>query len=143
MRKALLALCAWLPIAMVIGLAIYLVVGLGLAGEALLELRDHDLKRLQELLLVLVGGATVIAFVQIGCAIALIIDASGRGITGGPLAGWVIGFLFVGSVVMPIYWVLYVARDRRVDGPRPPGPPTPQGPGYGPSSPYDHPSPYV
>jgi hypothetical protein len=113
-RKLVLGLLAWLPIVMVVGIAIYLVAfmaaQLGLA-TAIPHL-DLDDPEVRHFLIVLVGGASVVALIQIVSSVVFIIDASSKAqLKGTAMALWAVGFIFFGELLFPIYWLLYVMRD--------------------------------
>lgn len=113
-RKVFLGLLAWLPILMVVGIAIYLVVFMAAHGATspVVPRLDWDDPDVRHFLIVLFGGATVVALLQILFSVAFIIDATSRvQLKGGVMAAWALGFVFFGELLFPVYWFLYVMRD--------------------------------
>jgi hypothetical protein len=111
-RKLALGVLAWMPNSGVVGLAVYLAnyaaPVLFLGGAPNIDLSDP---RVQHFLTVLIGGAAIIALLQLLFSIAFIIDA----VTGAKLAGlsvalWALGFVFFGELLFPVYWLLHVMR---------------------------------
>lgn len=116
LRRALLGVLAFLPAAGVLGLAITTVLLTHGRPEHVIARGPLEL-RLPALTLdeaIPVGIAVlVVAFVQIGVAIPLILHAQKNArLAPGLRLVWVLFVLFVGSIGAPVYWGKHVRTDR-------------------------------
>jgi hypothetical protein len=116
-RKVVLGILAWLPIVLVLALATYLAAFIVPHIPGGFPPKDDAMK---EWLILLFGGAGVIALVQIIFSVVFIIDATTKAkVQGLPMALWAIGFVFFGELLFPVYWILYVMRDPATAQPAP------------------------
>ncbi|MFO0550586.1 MAG: hypothetical protein U0271_19485 [Polyangiaceae bacterium] len=104
-RVLVLGVLGWLPLMLVVGLAIYLTVLLNASFAGRLPVTGDPLanSEVRRFLVTLLAGSSAIAFLQIIVAGIFIADASGR-VQGIDLALWALGFVFFGQFIMPAYW---------------------------------------
>lgn len=105
-------IASFVPIVAIVGLSVW-------ASTSMVRTRFPTDDELLHLLIGVVAGASVVAFVQIGLGIAVALHVTKRpDLSSNERAAWTIACIFVGSLALPLFSLIVLPRVK--DLPHPP-----------------------